>query len=426
MSTDLYVSMNGSDSNPGTAAAPFATILKASQVATPGTTVHVAPGTYAGGFKTTTSGTESAPIHYVSDTKWGADIVPAANSSHDMGWENRGAYVTIDGFEVNGSNYLGGTPWRFGLYSSGSHSAIVNNNVHNIAQNIVPSSAGGAGIEGDSWYGGTNIDLIGNVVHDIGPGDSFTIQGIYETASGNVMNNVVYRASGYGIHLWHDANHVNIVNNTVFNNDKGGIVVGGADFVNTTGPADYVKVENNIVYDNKNYGIIEAGATGTHNVYTNNLVYDNGTNFSLQNGLVATNTISADPKFVNYIATGGGDYHLAAGSPAIDAGMSSGAPTSDLDGQVRAQGAGYDIGAYEYMTATPATPTSTTSGSATPPPDTVGSTGTGSAGTIPPLQTQGRRTARHSERRCRDAPTSDRHPEITDRQDRRASGSEAG
>jgi len=299
MPIDLYVSINGSDSNPGTLDAPFKTILKASLVATPGTTVHVAPRTYAGGFRTTASGTASAPIHYVSDTKWSADVVPAANSNYDMAWDNRGAHVTIDGFEVNGSNYQGGTPWRIGIYSTGSHSAIVNNHVHHIAQNVAGSSAGGAGIEGDSYYGGTNIDLIGNVVHDIGPGNANTIQGIYQNASGNVMNNLVYRASGWGIALWHDANHVNIVNNTVFNNDSGGITVGGGDFIHSTGPADYVKVENNIVYDNKNYGIDEYGATGTHNVYTNNLVSGNGTDFSLQNGLVATNTISADPKFLN-------------------------------------------------------------------------------------------------------------------------------
>src|SRR6266576_3913853 len=64
--TDLYVSPSGSDSNPGTQAAPFKTILAASQVAQPGTAVHVTPGTYSGGFATATSGTASSPIHYVS------------------------------------------------------------------------------------------------------------------------------------------------------------------------------------------------------------------------------------------------------------------------------------------------------------------------------------------------------------------------
>jgi hypothetical protein len=42
-----------------------------------------------------------------------------------------------------------------------------------------------------------------------------------------------------------------------------------------------------------------------------------------------------------------GDYHLAAGSPAIDAGTAHGAPALDLEGRSRPCGAGIDVGAYE-------------------------------------------------------------------------------
>src|SRR5438034_941313 len=57
----LYVSTQGSDNNPGTQTAPFATIEKADSVATPGTTVHVLPGTYTwNGVYTTHSGAASA------------------------------------------------------------------------------------------------------------------------------------------------------------------------------------------------------------------------------------------------------------------------------------------------------------------------------------------------------------------------------
>ncbi|MGB9590000.1 MAG: choice-of-anchor Q domain-containing protein [candidate division WOR-3 bacterium] len=42
-----------------------------------------------------------------------------------------------------------------------------------------------------------------------------------------------------------------------------------------------------------------------------------------------------------------GNYHLISGSPAIDAGTTSGAPMVDLDGITRPQGGGFDIGAYE-------------------------------------------------------------------------------
>jgi Ca2+-binding RTX toxin-like protein len=364
--TDLYVSTAGSDSNSGTQTSPFKTILAASQAAQAGTTVHVAAGTYYGGFTTTTSGTASSPIHYISDAPGGTKIVPALNSTYDMAWDNRGAYVAIDGFEVDGTNYQGGTQWRLGVYTTGSYSVIENNNVHNIAGSI--TSQGGAGIESDSYYGGSHIDLIGNVVHDIGPATGNTIQGIYANASGNVMNNLEYRAAGWGIALWHDANHVNVINNTVLNNASGGITVGGGDFINTTGPDDYTVVANNIVANNSNYGIDEYGATGTHNVYTNNLVYNNGTDWVLQNGLTASNTVTADPKFVNYA---GGDDHLAAGSPAIDAGTATNAPSTDLAGAARPQGAGVDIGAYEFASSTTPTPTPTPTPSPTPTPTPV-------------------------------------------------------
>jgi hypothetical protein len=320
-------------------------------VAQAGTTVHVAAGTYSGGFETTASGTAGNPIHYVSDTKWGAIIVPAANSTSDTAWDNRGAYVAIDGFQVDGTHYQSGTAWVQGIYSAGSHSVIENNNVHNIAQNASASSSGSA-IALDGYYGATNIDAIANVVHDIGPAGGSLIQGVYQATSGNVENNLVYNVSGYGIHLWHDANHVNIVNNTVFHNGSGGILVGGGDFHITTGPADHCFVANNIVYANANSGIAEWGRTGTHNTYTHNLSYGNvglPGNWYLKNGNTHTNDVSASPQFVNYNPTGVGDYHLAAGSPAIDAGTATNAPMTDLDGVSRPQRARHDIGAYELV-----------------------------------------------------------------------------
>src|SRR5476651_375851 len=72
---DYYVSPSGSDSSNGSQASPFLTIQKAANVVSAGSTVHVLPGTYTGAVINNASGTATAPITYVSDTKWGAKIV---------------------------------------------------------------------------------------------------------------------------------------------------------------------------------------------------------------------------------------------------------------------------------------------------------------------------------------------------------------
>ncbi|WP_207485261.1 right-handed parallel beta-helix repeat-containing protein [Arenibaculum pallidiluteum] len=289
---DLYVSTSGSDSGSGTSSSPFRTIAKASQMAQPGTTVHVAPGTYEGGFSTSKSGTASAPITYVSDVKWGAKIVPPGNSGNGVAWNNRGDYVHIEGFEVDGTNHKSGTPWNFGIYTTGTGSVVEDNKVHDIATRVGNGgSSGGAGIEGDGYYGDTNIKLLNNVVYDIGAGvgSSGTIQGIYHTTTGEVSGNTVHNVAAAGISLWHDARNIEVSGNTVHDSDFG-IWVGGGDYVTGDGPADNIRVSDNVIYDNARYGIAEGGDTGRNNVYVNNDVSQNGTDWRLQNGLKPTST----------------------------------------------------------------------------------------------------------------------------------------
>jgi parallel beta-helix repeat protein len=61
-------------------------------------------------------------------------------------------------------------------------------------------------------------------------------------------------------------------------------------------------------------------------------------------GQVVSPTVDA-AQFKNLL---GGDYHLTANSPARDAGLASSCPKIDKDGTSRPQGAGCDIGAYEF------------------------------------------------------------------------------
>jgi len=347
-SINYYVAPTGSDTAAGTRAAPFKTLARAAKAATKaGTTVWVAPGTYAGGIKTTASGTAAARIYFVSTTKWGAKIVPPASSANDSAWDNRGNYVSIVGFDVDGSKPGAGKAWLHGIYTGGSYGMIQENHVHHIANKAACTSAGGSAIGVDSYYKGIKDDIVANTVNDIGPASCKYIQGIYVSTSGTVKNNLVYRVGEAAIHLWHDATNVIITNNTIAKSHYG-IIVGGGDFYFTSAGNNNTVVSNNIVYDN-GIGISEQGKTGTSNRYANNLLYKNGTAISLRNGLKATNTVSSDPLFVGYSATAAApNFHLTTSSPAIGRGTATDAPSTDIDGKARNSSVGFDIGAYQH------------------------------------------------------------------------------
>jgi hypothetical protein len=341
----LYVATTGSDSNPGTQARPFKTINRAAALAKPSTTVHVAPGTYYGNVVTRIHGTATARIRYVSDTKWGAKVI---GTGTEFMWTNKGHYTDIVGFDVSGSG-------RQGIFNEGSNTLVMGNHVHHLKISGGCTGGGGAGINNGD-YNGANGDIIGNVVNDIGtPGACIGVQGIYSAnLGGKIYNNIVYRASSWGIHLWHAADKVLIANNTVFANGSasmgGGIVIGvgnapGGKILTNT------KVVNNIVVNNRYHGIhygCDSGQTciGSGNIIANNLVI--GSSAPLTRGAItATGTITADPQFVNYQANGTGDYRLKSSSPAINKGMASYAPTNDIDNISRPRGTTHDLGAYE-------------------------------------------------------------------------------
>ena len=67
----------------------------------------------------------------------------------------------------------------------------------------------------------------------------------------------------------------------------------------------------------------------------------------IESGEIGMGNLSRDPKFMNPVQSGDGDYHLIADSPAVDSGSSDGAPKDDLDHVERPRGDGFDMGAYE-------------------------------------------------------------------------------
>jgi hypothetical protein len=81
----------------------------------------------------------------------------------------------------------------------------------------------------------------------------------------------------------------------------------------------------------------------------NNLVFANEQDWELNNDLTPWDTVAAPPGFVRYDPDGNGNYHLIAGSPAIDRRTPMGVPLVDYNLTRRPQGLGVDIGPFEFV-----------------------------------------------------------------------------
>lgn len=327
----LYVSPAGREGAVGSAADPFLTLSAAASAALPGTVVKVGAGTYRGSLTTGRSGTADARITFLATGPGRVQIIGDAASEY--AWRNDGNFVDIVGFDISGDN-------QGGLLQTGSQVRIADNKVHGFARGSCITTY-------SRDYALTAVDIIGNTVHDCG--SSSLEHGIYVGHAGGVVaDNIVYGNAGYGIHCWHNCNELTISNNVLFANGSGGMIIGQGDSPNFGNvPADNFIVSNNIVVHNGGPGIQESGATGRFNRFLNNNVYANrGSGLDVRTDLVFE-TLTVDPQFVDYRSDGTGDYRLRDSSPCIDAGTDVGGSPRAIDGTLRPQGAGFDIGAYE-------------------------------------------------------------------------------
>jgi hypothetical protein len=368
---DYYVSATGSDSASGAASAPWRTIAHAAKAISGGgqsVTVHVAPGTYvldsSSCITSSASGTASAPITLVSDVRGGAKI--DGSGACLLIWFQKGDYTNIWGFDFTGIKYApsdctgSGGSAILGTESGGGHVDVGYNVFHDLpwgfaaAIYVEPWGSGG--------YTGAPTSVHDNVFANIGSTGSGTSCGPENNyamyiASGkgtSVYNNLIYNVPTIGIHCWHAADGVSIFNNTVVHAGTA-ILVGTGDGGAVAGA--YFDVSNNIV-TNSSYGVYaeanSPGSLSTTSVFRNNLISGNKTDWAFNDrgksttlqaaGMSVTGTVTRDPMFVSASA---GNYRLSPGSPAIDVGMSAGAPDHDLDGLARPYGGGFDMGAYE-------------------------------------------------------------------------------
>ena len=159
------------------------------------------------------------------------------------------------------------------------------------------------------------------------------LQGSY-AGPGRVVNSLFTRNRGDGSAMQFDyALPVDVIHTTI------------ADAVPVTGTAIYANstdltLINNIIAGQE-LGLLSSGfATQGNNLYFNNQVDVTGT--ITTSGPIIT---GLDPRFVNPLAD---DYHLRLGSPAVNQGVDAGV-YSDIDGQPRPIGSGFEIGFDELI-----------------------------------------------------------------------------
>lgn len=370
-----YVASNGSDSNPGTLGQPFRTMKKGISVLKPGDTTYVRTGTYAESFDTNR-------FDFPSGTSWTSAVKVAVYPGETVilrGGFNFGKepdqYIIIDGFIIE----AGQRGTAVAITQGSNHIRIQNCEIRNSDGGITLFWGNNNGLSSD--YN----EILNNHIHHIGTSigythaDGFTSPGygrahaIYMSTSNNIIHgNHIHDAGEYGIHQWtfepHFSNNNVIASNRIHSNGKntsryGYVCCGGITISRGTGTI----VANNVVYNHFKSGISIGSTAKNVKVFNNTIVDYAGNPYaihaisggsgeiknnisyprpnSIPAGFTASNNLTTDPKFVN---AAGGDFHVQAGSPAIDAGQTLAEVTNDFEGGARPAGAAYDIGAYEF------------------------------------------------------------------------------
>ena len=418
LSASYYVSPTGSDSNSGSATSPWLTLQHAVDSVGAGDHIEIASGAYQG-CRIGNSGTATAPC--VLEAAAGAHVIinaPGASNAHgsDIEIENFNglvSYWTINGFEVENAplaagidvrntshitieNCYGHDNQKWGLFLAFSDYPLITHNhfAYSKTQHGIYDSNSGdyatvtdnecdhnadAGIQfnGDVTSGGkgymTGNLIAGNVLHDNGSagGSTLNFDGLENST---VENNLLYNNLAGGIVLYAYNASMGSQNNIVANNTIA-MPAGSRWAINISNGSTGNQLDNNLILQQDSvHGSIEidsqslVGFKSDHNLFSGMVLFSNngGSNqltqaqWQQQTGVDANSFTAATDQLFTALANN--DYHLAATSPAIDRGGSLNAPSADLDGQSRPNGAGYDIGCYEWH-GSPALP-----GPPSPPP----------------------------------------------------------
>jgi hypothetical protein len=384
--TTYYVnSVTGSDSNPGTPAAPFQSFYKFNQITlSPGDVLAFAAGTaYTGYFELTQSGAAGLPI---TITSYGTGTPPEfTNPNEWYAIRLTGNYLVVDGVKIRDTYESGAVIWGsncivknsemtntgFGVMVAAVNAKVLNNYIHDT--HMIVNSPGG-----DDDYGANGVNLTtgtngaevayNHIIGCVAPSYDYGTDGGAFEFYGNVSNVNVH-------HNWCEGNNgvfefgggtisnVTISYNVTLDNGVlGGLHLAGTFAANITA----IRLENNTVVEAYNgiannvlwfngtsrqnqfsaknnifhySGAYSAFSNGTRFVHANNLYYS-PTNVALGFRKGSTEIV-ANPLFVNPATD---DYTLQATSPAVNAGTALGYTADYLGNPI--VGAP-DLGAYE-------------------------------------------------------------------------------
>lgn len=365
-----YVAVNtGDDANAGTYDAPLKTIRAGMERLKPGDILIIRGGKYV-------ENLDSNEFQFPSGVSWDEPVVitgvpgdepliaPSTGCEAFKFAQPNLQFVSLENLVVDGSNLcLGGRAIHFG--PGVKDMRVLRTEVYGALGSGIGMSAGTTRIEV------RECKLHGNA-ND--PACSATNGGpcTGQIGIGGFENRVegceVFNARGYGI-LVYASGMVNLDNNTIVGNriyetgqiakstpgiaitkGRGNLVMNNILFSNAQGiHINYgtvdSKIFNNTVYNTQFAGIALYDSDGGQ--VLNNIVFRNATNVlnNASNSRIDKN-LTEEPSFVDAARN---DFRLKAGSAAIDTGTPLAPVTSDFNGVPRPQGAGYDIGAYEYV-----------------------------------------------------------------------------
>jgi Right handed beta helix region len=332
--TTFYVSTAGSDSNPGSAVAPWRTVQKALNTLKPGEQALVRAGTFTEDLFMRRSGSAEAPITLAAYPGERVVLRPAATTGDTYAIQlYSAAYVRVHGFVIEGSR---GTSAANVYVSGSSHHIEISGNEIRYGQD--------QGIFSERTT--SHLYLLGNRVHDNGwnhvPGQhqshGFYIEGAHDL----IANNVIYdHPYGFGIVIYPGNHDTVVVNNTIAASGHSSIVVGGSRGVYN------ITIRNNILHGG-NWGVEMDSTCPTGAVVVERNVIFAYSRVPIDRrcgSVVDGGNVLANPGFTDHANR---DLRLDASSPALDVALPDWSPGDDFDGRSRPLGAGPDVGAFEF------------------------------------------------------------------------------